>query len=128
MAEYKSLWHGIGLPECKRMKDENDTLTGSENGPLRGLLQAARPAPALPPRFRQEVWRRIERAEVAREAPSGSWLEALVGRLVRPRLLLASLAVLVVVSGTAGAVDRSRAARASARAQYLSAVAPHTVP
>jgi len=109
------------------MKTEPGTLVGNEDQPLRALLLSARPAPVLPPRFKQEVWRRIERAEVAREAPSVPWLEVLVGRLLRPRFLVAGLAALVVVSGTAGALERSIAARTAARAQYLAAVAPNSL-
>lgn len=109
------------------MKNARITSTEDDDQRLRKLLVAARPAVGLPPRFKQEVWRRIERTEASGQGTAGSWLEALLGRLLRPRILLAGAAALVIVSAAAGAVENSVATRAAARAQYIASVAPNTL-
>ena len=109
------------------MNNENDAGYGKDDARLRQLLLAARPVVALPPRFRQEVWRRIERAEAPREAVTRFWLDALVGSLLGWRLLLAGTAGLMVVSGLAGALHGAAGARAAARAQYVASVAPQAL-
>jgi hypothetical protein len=93
---------------------------------LRELLRAARPAPpALPLRFQEAVWRRIERGETTREAVGPlPWIDQLVERLLRPRLALAGIAALLLVSGLAGVLSGAAAARQAAQARYVSAVAP----
>ena len=96
---------------------------------LRTLLRAERPAPPLPPRFRESVWRRIESAETqATPAPSPfAWLEQWVGRLLLPRFALASLTVLLVAGGLTGALTSAGAAKQQAQERYLSSVAPNTL-
>ena len=91
------------------------------------LLHAARPTASPLPRFRQEVWRRIGRSETSPNPAPGVWLAALLNSWLRPRLVLTTLSVLVVIGGVAGALDHSRAIRAAARAQYLAAVAPNAL-
>jgi hypothetical protein len=95
---------------------------------LRELLRQARPSPLLPPRFQESVWRRIERGEYAPGpvAPL-AWLDALAGRLFRPRLALAGVAALLVLGGVLGVAQGTVEARHAARAAYLSAVAPNTI-
>jgi hypothetical protein len=90
---------------------------------LIALLRENRPAPALPPRFRQNVWRRIEDAEVAAE--SESWLTALAALILRPRFAVATAAVLLLAGIVAGMADGRQLARHDARENYLAAVAPH---
>jgi len=97
---------------------------------LRGLLRDARPTPPLPPRFQEAVWRRIEKAEAEapREAASPvAWLDRLVERLLRPRWALAGITALLLVSGVAGLLSGTEAAKQAAQTRYLSAVAPNTI-
>jgi hypothetical protein len=95
---------------------------------LRELLREARPAPPLPPRFQDAVWRRIERDDAASApASSPSWLDRFVERLLRPRLALAGITALLLVSALAGVLSGAETARQAAQARYLSAVAPSTV-
>ena len=73
--------------------------------PLRPLLKEWKPKASLPPRFQEEVWRRIERAEAA-PVPSVSlatvfanWLTNL---LPRPALATAYVAGLLVIGASVG--------------------------
>lgn len=93
---------------------------------LRAVLRESRPAAALPARFQEGVWRRIERAELLAEASPGSWLDRWVERLLRPRLALGGLVALLVVSGFAGVLSGTVSAKHAAQERYLAAVAPHS--
>lgn len=92
---------------------------------LTSLLRAARPAPKLPPRFQQNVWRRIEDAEVAAE--SESWLAALATLILRPRFAVATAGVLLLTGIFAGMADGRQLARHDAQQNYLASVAPHAI-
>jgi hypothetical protein len=95
----------------------------SQDLKLQELLRGNRPTPALPPRFRQNVWRRIETAEAP--GKTGSWLDALAALVLRPRFAVA-IAVLLLLAGTiAGMAEGRQFARHDARMDYLAAVAPH---
>jgi len=100
-----------------------------DDGTLRALLRESWPAPPLPPRFQESVWRRIERAETpATRTPSPlAWLEQWVERLLLPRFALASLALLLVAGGLTGVITTASAAKQQAQERYLSAVAPNTL-
>jgi hypothetical protein len=92
---------------------------------LGALLRASRVSPALPPRFQDNVWRRIEDAEVP--VPSMSrlfWLDALASLVLRPRFALAAVTVLIAAGALLGVRDGSQIARRDAQTQYLAAVAP----
>jgi len=89
------------------------------------LLRQARASPSLPPRFQQNVWRRIEDAEAP--AKTGSWLDALAALILRPRLALAATAVLMLAGVFAGALEGRQGARHDAQMNYLAAVAPDSV-
>lgn len=107
------------------MKTENQEPS---EGRLRALIRAARLAPPLPPRFQDAVWRRIERDDAASEsASSPSWLDRFVERLLHPRLALAGITALLLLSGLAGVLSGAETARHAAQERYLSAVAPSTV-
>jgi hypothetical protein len=106
------------------MKTENRE---SMEGPLRELLRSARPAPPLPPRFQEGVWRRIEGAEAPGSASPWAWLDGLVERLLRPRFALAGIAALLMISGLAGVLSGTEMAKQTAQARYLAAVAPNSV-
>ena len=97
---------------------------------LLSLLRNARPAPPLPPRFQEGVWRRIEGGEApAAETPATfTWLEQWVKRLLLPRLALASLALLLTAGGLTGVITSGGVAKQQAQERYLSAVAPSTLP
>jgi hypothetical protein len=101
----------------------------SNNDPLRALLREARPAPPLPARFQESVWRRIEGAETpATQTPSRfAWLELWVERLLLPRFALASLALLLIAGGLTGVITSAGVAKQQAQERYLSAVAPNTL-
>lgn len=87
------------------------------------LLRAGRPAPSLPPRFQENVWRRIESAEAS--VPSESWLAALAGLILRPRFAWA-LAVGFLLAGVlAGTIEGRQTARHDAQMNYLASVDPH---
>ena len=92
---------------------------------LTALLRAARSAPDLPPRFQQNVWRRIEDAEAP--AQSESWLDALASLILRPRFAMATAAGLLLAGILAGTMDGRQLARHDAQLNYLAAVAPHAV-
>ena len=91
---------------------------------LTALLRANRPAPELPPRFRQNVWRRIE--DVAAPATE-TWLDALAALVLRPRFALALAAGLLLAGMLAGTLDGRHLARHDAQLNYLADVAPHAV-
>jgi hypothetical protein len=107
------------------MKEANSS---SDEAKLVGLLRESRPAPALPPRFQENVWRRIEQAEQHGVRASGaSWLEAAALWIVRPRLAFAVAAVLVLAGGGLGWSRGEQLARQDAQARYLAAVAPNSL-
>lgn len=92
---------------------------------LSTLLHEARVAPALPPRFQENVWRRIENAEApVPSQPGPSWLDALAALVLRPRFALAAAAALVVAGALLGVRTGNLAANQAAQARYLAAVAP----
>ncbi len=68
------------------------------------VLRAARPSPSLPPRFQENVWRRIEETEVPLK--SGSWLDALAALVLRPRFAYATVATLVLAGVLLGTYSR----------------------
>jgi hypothetical protein len=99
-----------------------------EDARLGALLRASRTAPALPPRFQEDVWRRIEEADAPVKSTGGiAWLDALVALVLRPRLALATAAVLMVAGALLGVRDGSQMAHQAAQARYLAAVAPHSL-
>ena len=96
-----------------------------EDAKLSGLLREARAATPLPPRFQQNVWRRIEDAEAP--AGSASWLDALAALILRPRFALAAAAALVFVGVFMGAAEGRQVAQHDAQMNYLASVAPHSI-
>jgi len=101
------------------MKENNQA---SDDPRISALLRQARLAPDLPPRFPQQVWRRIENA--AAPATSASWLDAVVNLLLRPKLALAAVALVLLMGGLAGTLEGRQAARHDAQMHYLASVAP----
>ena len=95
----------------------------SEGAPISALLRESRVSPALPPRFQQNVWRRIENSEAP--AKTETWLDALAARILRPRFAFAAATVLLVAGVCAGTLDGRQLARHDAEMNYLASVAPH---
>ena len=89
------------------------------------LLRESRALPPLPPRFQQNVWRRIEAADAPTK--SASWLDALAILILRPRFAMVAATALVMGGVFMGALDGRQAARHDAQMNYLAAVAPHSV-
>jgi hypothetical protein len=106
------------------MKKEN---LNPEDAKLGSLLRESRAAPSLPPRFQDNVWRRIADTETASATDSPTWLDALTAFVLRPRLAFAAVAVLVLAGALIGVRDGSQLARRDAQARYLAAVAPNSL-
>ncbi len=106
----------------------NKQLLNSAGDGLASLLRAARATPALPPRFQDNVWHRIEGA-AGRNLPADAdgWLDAVVGWVWRPRRAFALTAVLVLAGVGLGWNQGEQLARHEAQARYLAAVAPNSV-
>jgi hypothetical protein len=106
----------------------NNENIHSADAKLGMLLRASRVSPVLPPRFRENVWRRIEDAEApAPSAPGLSWLDALAGLVLRPRFALATVTMLIVAGALLGVRDGGQIARHDAQARYLAVVAPDSL-
>ena len=58
-------------------------------------------------------------------APSASWLDGLVERLLQPRLALAATLAVLIAGGTAGLASAAATARAAAQERYVTAISPH---
>lgn len=103
----------------------------NDDAPLDALLQEWKVKPSLPPRFNEQVWRRIERAETA-PAPSVSlatvfanWIATM---LPRPALATAYVTVLLAIGASVGwSQARQETARVSSdlSARYAQAVDPY---
>lgn len=91
---------------------------------LSALLREARPSPELPPRFQENVWRRIEHTEES-VAVSDTWLDRLATWVLRPQLAFALAATLVLAGAGLGWSHGEQLARSEAQARYVSAVAPN---
>jgi hypothetical protein len=90
------------------------------NGRLTAVLRSARPAPGLPPRFQENVWRRIEHPE--QDAAALTWMEVLAGFLLKPRFALATVTTLIVLGVLFGSLTGAAVARENAQQRYLAAV------
>ena len=95
---------------------------------LSALLHESRVSPALPPRFQEGVWRRIEEADAPVQSTGGiAWLDALAALVLRPRFALATATVLIVAGALLGVREGGQMAKQDAQARYLAAVAPHSL-
>jgi hypothetical protein len=93
-----------------------------DDAKLSALLRQSRSSPSLPPRFQENVWRRIEDSEAAMKPDT--WLDALAALVLRPRLAAITLAILVMAGALLGVREGSQMAQRDARSQYISAVTP----
>jgi hypothetical protein len=105
----------------------NESNLVPDDAKLRALLRESRLSPSLPPRFQENVWRRVEAAAVGGSVGASAWLDTLVVRLLRPRFALAAAAALIVAGALFGVHDGRQVARRDAQAQYLASVAPNPV-
>ena len=95
---------------------------------LGALLREARVSPALPPRFHEGVWRRIEESVVPVKVTGGiTWLDTLVALVLRPRLALATAVVLMVAGALLGVRNGNQMVHQDAQARYLAVVAPNSL-
>ena len=101
---------------------------GASDMKLGALLREARVSPALPPRFRDGVWRRIEEAEAPVRAAAGpAWLDALAALVLRPRFALATAVVLIAGGAMFGVRQGNQMVKQDARAHYVAVVAPNSL-
>lgn len=114
------------------MKENMNPDPGSAKGSaeasdirLREVLYAARPSPSLPPRFQENVWRRIEHARAP--VKSGSWLDAFAALILRPRFAYATVAALVLAGVLLGTYSGAQTAKQTEQARYLASVAPNSL-
>lgn len=98
---------------------KNATPSSDERA-LGKLLRDGRPTPALPPRFEENVWRRIEQNEAPARA---NWVEALALLVLKPRFAIASVCGLVLIGALLGTWDGSAHARRAAQERYVASVA-----
>jgi hypothetical protein len=96
-----------------------------DDAKFRETLRAARPSPSLPPRFQENVWRRIEDAESP--AKSGSWLDAFAALILRPRFAYATVAALVLAGVLLGTYSGAQTAKQTEQARYVALVAPNSL-
>ena len=96
-----------------------------DDAKISALLRQSRVSHGLPPRFQQNVWRRIEDAEAP--AKPASWLDALAALILRPRFALATAAALVLAGVFMGAMEGAQDARLDAQAHYVASVAPNSL-
>ena len=101
----------------------NENRQPVEDPALNALLREARVSPALPPRFQQNVWRRIEDAEAP--AKANSWLDALAALVLRPKFAMVAAAVVLLAGIFAGTVEGRQVALHNAQMNYLASVVPH---
>jgi hypothetical protein len=94
---------------------------------LAALLRESRTSPSLPPRFQENVWRRIEDAEAPKSANEMNWLDAAVSLILRPRFAFATLGGLMFLGISLGTFDASKIARHDAEARYVASVAPNSI-
>jgi hypothetical protein len=94
---------------------------------LRTLLRGARPARTLPPRFEENVWRRIEAGEKRISASGPGWLTLPAGWLLKPKFALAVAALVGLAGIGLGWNSAEHQARSEAQARYLAAVAPNSL-
>lgn len=76
-----------------------------DEAPLKALLQEWQPKHSLPPRFQEQVWRRIERAESAPVTAltlSQLFTNWLANKLPRPALAAGYMASLLIFGASSG--------------------------
>ena len=90
---------------------------------LRRALREADIAPALPPRFQDEVWRRIEK-QTGAVAAKMDWLDRLASYVIRPQFVTAGLSLVLMAGIFLGVTQVEKSASEDSRARYLAKVDP----
>ena len=83
---------------------------------------------ALPPRFEEQVWRRIDRVKAPAIPSLTAWLESLFNR---PALAISYVALLLVAGAMTGFLrvkDKSALSEAQWRARYVQSIDPYQMP
>jgi hypothetical protein len=114
------------------MKENMNPDPGSAKGSaeagdtkLSALLHQGRVSPSLPPRFQENVWRRIEDAQAP--VKPESWLDAFAALVLRPRFAYATVAALMLAGVLLGAHQGAQIAKQDAQARYVAMVAPNSL-
>jgi hypothetical protein len=109
----------------------NSNPVPEDKDPLRNVLREWVVDTPLPPRFEEQVWRRIARAEAESAAALGTrfrrWLEVV---LPRPKAAFAFVAILLVLGTAAGSLTaqiRSSHMDATLSARYVQSVDPNQI-
>ena len=102
-----------------------------DDAPLDALLHEWKALPPLPPRFRDEVWRRIERTATPAPGPSVTLATLLANliatKLPRPALATAYLTILFAIGAGVGwnqARHETERVTSNLRARYAQTVDP----
>lgn len=105
-----------------------NTSPGPSSDPeLSNLLRSAHPAPSLPPRFQEGVWRRLEQSEGP--SPTAAWFGRWVAGLFRPAYASLGLAAVLLAGAWTGSRGAEAQSRQTEQARYLAAVSPlHPAP
>jgi hypothetical protein len=110
----------------------NTILANEDDEKLSKLLHEWKVEVTVPPRFQEQVWRRIERAQAHSRVnllhAFTHWVES---TFMRPALAVSYVAVLLFVGLTTGylqAKDKSTQAEARWRTAYVQTVDPYQVP
>lgn len=115
------MWQALAADTLRRQSRRQEYMN-NDDAKFSALLRESRRSPELPPRFQQQVWRRIEKAETP--VKSDSWLEALAALILRPQFACAAAAVLLAAGILCGALAGSQTAQHEAQVRYLASVAP----
>ena len=100
----------------------------SDDEKLSKLLRKSRSAPVPPPRFQENVWRRIAGAEQHNSSVVDSaWLEVISSWVLRPRWAFAIAAALMLAGVGFGWSNGEQRARQDAQARYVATVAPNSL-
>ena len=103
------------------------TANPSEDEKLQSLLRGARLSPVLPPRFEENVWRRIEAGDQRTARGETGWLMALAGWLMKPKYAMAVAALIMLAGIGLGWTNAQQQIHDQAQARYLAAVAPNSL-
>ncbi|MDB6019452.1 MAG: hypothetical protein JWR19_3941 [Pedosphaera sp.] len=108
------------------------TDPNQDNDPLHNAMQAWKVATPLPPRFQEQVWQRIEQAQVVEKATLWmvlqNWFQT---ALSRRAVAVSYLVILLMVGLTSGYWQgRQKASRVEATlsVRYVQSVDPYQMP
>jgi len=103
------------------MSHQEDT---EQDQGLHSHLQAWRADAELPPRFKEEVWRRIGRREEHRPSLWGEWWRVIAGQRVWAGVYVGVVVVIGVGAGFARSQNYREQAERTWQAAYVESVSP----